>query len=146
MHSAPSQFRHRNTAAESRASLTELVTALEHATQSTKQLSQISSSDPCHLLNAYSSLRNAHLQIGSFLHRLRSVEEEEDEPMADEDSSSYRAMEKVEEGMKGCALRQTKRCKRPPSPSWAEDGTREPSSYDPTQRQRSLDLVFQFHG
>lgn len=145
MPSVLSRFRHPNGLTESQSPLTDLVAALEHATQSAKQLSHHSSSESCHLPNAFASL-----QIGTFLDRFQSMEkeeEDEDDPLAEEDSSSSRAMEKVQEGMRDCALRNPKRCKRPLSPSWAaEDCTREPSSYDPSQRQRSLDLVFQFHG
>ncbi|KAJ8626248.1 hypothetical protein MRB53_019555 [Persea americana] len=122
MPSVLSRFRRPNGLTESQSLLTDLVAALEHATQSAKQLSHHSSDESCHLPNAFASLRNAHLQIGTFLDRFQSMEkeeEDEDDPMAEEDTSSSRAMEKVQEGMRDCALRNPKRCKRPLSPSMA---------------------------
>ncbi|XP_058105111.1 uncharacterized protein LOC131248713 [Magnolia sinica] len=149
---------------ESQPPLTDVITALEQATQTVKSLP--SSTDPAHLLQAYASLRNAHHQIGAVLARFlphhQTVENssvsvagcEEDEPMADENSEeveSLKVIEKVEEGMRDCALDQRKRRKRPLSPYWAtqrpaNDCVRDTALFDQRERLRSFDLVFQFHG
>lgn len=155
---------------ETQSPLTDLISVLEHATLSVKHLSSSSSLDSSHLLNAYATLRNAHLQLGSFLARFEPdpdpepepEPEPEFEPMAEDTSSqevdSSKILERVEEGMRACALQmqqeqqQSKRRKRPlsisavPSQFLAEDVRREALLFDPREHLRSLDLIFQFHG
>ncbi|KAK1274582.1 hypothetical protein QJS04_geneDACA010894 [Acorus gramineus] len=145
---------------DSQTPLTDLISSLEHATLSANLLLRPSADSPQTLATAVDSLRNAHRQIESFLGRLpplpppplsAAASVDEDEPMSEgeEEGVSRIIVDKVEEGMRGCSMepRQRKRRRRS-SPLLAEEDRREFSSLldHRTDRLRSLDLIYQFHG
>ncbi|KAL3604059.1 hypothetical protein D5086_004918 [Populus alba] len=159
--------------------LPDLILSLEQATLMAKQLP--STTDPTHLLQIYSSLHQAHHHLSSFLsqnHQLPSfplqpppqenslssatgADENGDEPMQvgdddEENSNKVVSIEKVEERMKDCFIK-NKRPKRPLSPSTvavAEERRMYDDGFgggivgfDPREtRLRALDLIYQFHG
>ncbi|KAL6006630.1 hypothetical protein ACLOJK_032123 [Asimina triloba] len=154
---------------DTRPPLADVITSLELATQTLRILP--SSADPARLFQAYNALRNAHHQIGSLLTRFETLDStlenssasngggtggREDELMADEDGASEEAdslkiIQKVEEGMRECALQPSKRLKRPLSPYWvpqrsADDDVSEMVLFGEKERLRAFDLIFQFHG
>ncbi|KAG9455415.1 hypothetical protein H6P81_008319 [Aristolochia fimbriata] len=140
----------------------DLVAALERATQAAKQLP--SSTDPSHLRSAFASLHAAHHHLAAFLARFHpqpspaeNSVDSVDEHMADrllddhDDGSegvNSEFIEKVEEGIRDCAIHNKR--KRPLSPTWVPENSvhervREFNYFDPSERMRSLDLIFQFH-
>ncbi|XP_027351627.1 uncharacterized protein LOC113862698 [Abrus precatorius] len=162
---------------ESHPSIAELIMSLQQATYMAKQLS--STTNPTHLHQIHSSLYHAHRHLSSFLSTLPSpsppphaaenslssangaaepmqVEDDAVGGGADEETTSKCTIDKVEEKMRDCFIK-NKRPKRPLSPSAAavveekrlsDDGfVGRVKDYDPhAMRLRALDLVYQFHG
>uniref|UniRef100_A0A7C8YR63 Uncharacterized protein n=1 Tax=Opuntia streptacantha TaxID=393608 RepID=A0A7C8YR63_OPUST len=148
--------------------LTELIQALDQASQMARQLSTgVSNSDHHRLILA--SLHSAHLSLSSFLSSHHHSPTDNsissaagDDPMTDgegeeEQESKDSSMERMEEKMRDSLYIQKKRPKRPLSPSSAavaeQQGLEERESvtaaadFDPDgSRLRNLDLVYQFHG
>ncbi|KAJ4727030.1 AP2/ERF transcription factor SNZ [Melia azedarach] len=155
--------------------LTELILSLEQATVMAKQLP--ATTDPTHLLQIHSFLHQANHQLSSFLSNIQlpppppaenslssatgaAADENGSEPMevADdkEENNSKTTIEKVEERMRDCFIK-NKRAKRPLSPSSMavaeekrlyEDGfVAGVNGFDPHgTKLRALELVYQFHG
>ncbi|KAJ6710054.1 AP2-LIKE ETHYLENE-RESPONSIVE TRANSCRIPTION FACTOR SNZ [Salix koriyanagi] len=159
--------------------LPDLILSLEQATLMAKQLP--STTNSTHLLQIYSSLHQAHHHLSSFLsqnHQLPSFPlqrppqenslssatgayENGDEHMQvgdddEENSSKVLSIEKVEEMMRDCFIK-NKRPKRPLSPSAVavaeerrlhDDGCGVGiMGFDPRETKlRALDLIYQFHG
>ncbi|XP_052171699.1 uncharacterized protein LOC127787680 [Diospyros lotus] len=153
--------------------VTELVAALDQATQMAKQLP--ATTDPSHLLQIYAALHSAHHRLSSFLSHPHpppapAVAENslasaagDGEPMqlADDDNreeaeAETATVDSVQERMRDCFI-QNKRPKRPLSPSSAAAAElrRRPPPYDDGflsygfdplgTKLRSLDLIYQFH-
>lgn len=146
----------------------ELISSLEQATLMAQQIG--TTVEQNQLLQLSSSLLIAHQRLSAFLTSIPSPgaekslssvepmqlgEEENGEaaPAAEEERDS--AVEKVEEKMRDCFIR-NKRVKRPLSPSSAmveTSATEERSGrdygfdFDPhATKLRALDLIYQFHG
>ncbi|KAK7295005.1 hypothetical protein RJT34_17908 [Clitoria ternatea] len=158
-------------------SVSELILSLQQATFMAKQLS--TTSNPTHLHQIHSSLHHAHRHLSTFLSILPSPPPptaaenslssangaalDAGEPMqvedgggGDEETTSKCTIDKVEEKMRDCFIK-NKRPKRPLSPSaaafaeekrFSDDGFGgRVKDYDPhAMRLRALDLVYQFHG
>lgn len=146
--------------------LTELIQALDQASQMARQLSTgVSNADQHRLILV--SLHSAHLSLSSFLSSHHHCPADNslssaggDDPMRDNDDgdeeqeSKDSSMERMEEKMRDSLYIQNKRPKRPLSPSTAQQqGLEEresvlaPADFDPHgSRLRNLDLVYQFHG
>lgn len=148
--------------------LAELVSSLEQATLMAQQIG--TAVEQNQLFEISSSLRIAHHRLSAFLSTIPSsaadkspssvesmqlgVEEENGEAEAAEEERSP-AVEKVEEKMRECFIR-NKRAKRPLSPSsavvetWATEkrsGREYGFDFDPhASKLRALDLIYQFHG
>ncbi|XP_050235629.1 uncharacterized protein LOC126685735 [Mercurialis annua] len=160
--------------------LPELILSLEQATFMAKQLPI--TTDPNQHLEIYSFLHQAHWKLSSFISRPpqplyasaaapeNSVSSatgadmaggyDGDEPMQvvddDNEENSKTSVDKVEEKMRGCFIK-NKRAKRPLSPSSAaedrrrlvdDDGDgRGLIDFDPHwTKLKALDLIYQFHG
>lgn len=147
---------------------------LEQATLMAKQLP--STSDPTHLLHIYSCLHQAHHQLSAFLSTTQIPQPQP--PIAAENSlssatgndpmefggddgigeeNSKGSIERVEEQMRGCFIKNKRGKKRQLSPSAAAvaeerrlngDGfVGSAVGFDPHEsRLRALELVYQFHG
>lgn len=160
----------------------QVVISLEQATHMAKQLH--TTTDPNHLLQIYTSLHQAHYHLSTFLSKTQfppppplaanslssangaaaAADDNDTEPMQlmddndaaveEAEESSKGTLEKVEEKMRDCFIK-NKRAKRPLSPSAVaeergryDDGYSAASkSFDPrATRLKALDLVYQFHG
>ncbi|XP_030490186.1 uncharacterized protein LOC115706615 [Cannabis sativa] len=157
---------------EAQPSLPDLILSMEQAILAAKQLPV--TANPTHLLQIYSSLRQAHTHLSTFLSKpqfpqpltaaadtvvngnepMQVGEEDEDD---DVEQDSYRgSVDSVEEKMRDCFIK-NKRTKRPLSPSAValaeERRLNDDGSYGVTEgfdpyatRLRALNLVYQFHG
>ncbi|KAL4323518.1 hypothetical protein GQ457_11G001140 [Hibiscus cannabinus] len=162
--------------------LTELVYSLEQATQMAKQLPI--TSDPSYMFQIYSSLHRAHHSLSSFLSSTQTefpvpppppaaenslssatgaANEDGTDPMqvgdendAEAEENSKTSIDKVEERMRECFIK-NKRMKRQLSPSSAAVADERRvfddrfvggfKGFDPLgDKLRALDLVYQFHG
>ncbi|KAK8639727.1 hypothetical protein V6N13_138097 [Hibiscus sabdariffa] len=162
--------------------LTELVYSLEQATQMAKQLPI--TSDPSYMFQIYSSLHRAHHSLSSFLSATQTefpvpppppavenslssatgaANEDGTDPMqvgdendAEAEENSKTSIDKVEERMRECFIK-NKRVKRQLSPSSAAVADERRvfddrfvggfKGFDPLgDKLRALDLVYQFHG
>lgn len=160
--------------------LSDLILSLEQATLMAKQLP--STTNPTHLFQIHSSLHHAHQNLSTFLSTVQfhspvaaaeenssssangaaadgepmQVGEDGDDFEAEEEETSKCTIDKVEEKMRECFIK-NKRPKRPLSPSAAafveekrlsDDGfVGRVKDYDPhAMRLRALELVYQFHG
>ncbi|XP_050387561.1 uncharacterized protein LOC126803887 [Argentina anserina] len=135
--------------------ISNLILSLEQATLLAKQLP--STTDPTQLLLIHSSLHHAHHHLSTFLSTTHSSAAGND-PMdfgGDEENSKV-TIEKVEEQMRGCFIKNKRGRKRQLSPSAAPvaeerrlDGDGLEGSmvgYDPHEtKSRALELVHQFH-
>ncbi|CAH8250791.1 unnamed protein product [Arabidopsis lyrata] len=134
----------------------ELISSLEQATLMAQQMG--TTVDQNQLLQI-SSLRIAHQRLSAFLASIPSAEGEKSfssvEPMqlgeeekGEAEEERYSAMEKVEEKMRECFIR-NKRLKRPLSPSSTEERSGRDYGFDSdphATKLRALDLIYQFHG
>ncbi|KAG7595432.1 hypothetical protein ISN44_As06g000390 [Arabidopsis suecica] len=137
----------------------ELISSLEQATLMAQQIG--TTVDQNQLLQI-PSLRIAHQRLSAFLASIPSAEAEKSsssvEPMqlGEEEKGEaepaeeerYSAMEKVEEKMRDCFIR-NKRLKRPLSPSSTEERSGRDYGFDSdphATKLRALDLIYQFHG
>ncbi|KAB5527039.1 hypothetical protein DKX38_020886 [Salix brachista] len=161
--------------------LPDLILSLEQAALMAKQLP--STTDPTQLLQIYSSLHQAHHHLSSILSQNQlpsfplppprenslssttGADENGNEPMQvgdddgddyEENSSKVVSIDKVEERMRDCFIK-NKRPKRPLSPSTVAVAEERRLSddgfgggimgFDPHgTRLRALDLIYQFHG
>ncbi|XP_061339963.1 uncharacterized protein LOC133286549 [Gastrolobium bilobum] len=162
-------------------SLAELILSLHQATIMAKQLS--STNNPTHIHQIHTCLHHAHHHLSNFLSTLQypsphpppaaensfssangaapdgepmQMGDDEDDDDDDDEGTSKCTIDKVEEKMRNCFIK-NKRQKRPLSPSAAafveekrlsDDGfVGRVKDYDPhAMRLRALDLVYQFHG
>ncbi|KAJ9188390.1 hypothetical protein P3X46_003750 [Hevea brasiliensis] len=146
--------------------LPDLILSLEQATLMAKQIP--STNHPDQLVQIYSSLHLAHQHLSSLISQTQfslfppPSLDDRDKPMqvghgdyeAGADENSNTTIDKVEEKMRDCSIKNRKP-KRPLSPSsMAEErrlledrDAREINGLDPYgTRLRALDLVYQFHG
>ncbi|XP_019158798.1 PREDICTED: uncharacterized protein LOC109155629 [Ipomoea nil] len=155
-------------------SVAELITVLEQATLTAKQLP--TTTDPSQILRLHSTLHSAHHHLSLFLSQPQnnppppqhpaensvssavSGGENETDPMQleGEEHNSKVCVDAVEERMRDCFI-QNKRPKRPLSPaaaaaelqqSYESEVARDGSAaeFDPIgTKLRSLDLIYQFH-
>ncbi|KAL1217117.1 hypothetical protein V5N11_021455 [Cardamine amara subsp. amara] len=143
----------------------ELISSLEQATLMAHQIGNTEEQNQ--LLQISSALRIAHHRLSAFITSIPPAEAEnllssvdpmqlgEEENGEAEEDDKNSAVEKVEEKMRECFIR-NKRAKRPLSPSSAvveTSATEERSGrdygfdFDPhATKLRALDLIYQFHG
>nr|XP_011469083.1 PREDICTED: uncharacterized protein LOC105352853 [Fragaria vesca subsp. vesca] len=145
--------------------LSNLILSLEQATLMAKQLP--STTDPTHLLHIHSSLHQAHHHLSAFLstthfpqpppaaeNSLSSATGNDPMDLAGEEENSKATIERVEEQMRRCFIKNKRGRKRQLSPSAAAEERRVNGdgvggsvvSFDPHEtRLRALELVYQFH-
>ncbi|XP_061997337.1 uncharacterized protein LOC133715040 [Rosa rugosa] len=147
--------------------LSNLILSLEQATLMAKQLP--STSDPTHLLHIHSSLHQAHHHLSTFLstthipqpppaaeNSLSSATGNDPMDFGGDEENSKSTIERVEEQMRSCFIKNKRGRKRQLSPSAAAvaeerrlngDGlVGNVVGFDPHEtRSRALELVYQFH-